>query len=351
MTARCKGCGAVLQSSDPQAPGYTPKEGSVYCQRCYRLIHYDDLTFSMRTGISEDQVLEQMGSADAKLVLWIVDLFDFEASMIPGISRKLDGRTIVLCGTKRDLLPATVSDTRLVQFIYSRLKEYGIRVKEVLLCEQDPEKLREDVFGAVRAYGGGRPVLVAGRANAGKSTFLNRLSQQAVLTSSRYPGTTLDFNPIEIEGITFIDTPGIEIRHSLLMCTREEDLRQLIPVQAVKPRVYQLHDEQSFAIGGLVRLDLLGVEKGSAVFYCSRALPIHRTRLANADAFWQKHYGELLQPICAEAASRTFTERLPQAKMDAVIAGPGWCALSGKIREVQVRVPAQTEVLFRKAML
>jgi ribosome biogenesis GTPase A len=31
------------------------------------------------------------------------------------------------------------------------------------------------------------------------------------LTMSRYPGTTLDFNEIEIDGQKYIDTPGIEI--------------------------------------------------------------------------------------------------------------------------------------------
>ena len=39
---KCKGCGAILQSKDQNAPGYTPKENSDYCQRCFRLIHYDD---------------------------------------------------------------------------------------------------------------------------------------------------------------------------------------------------------------------------------------------------------------------------------------------------------------------
>jgi len=28
--ARCKGCGALLQSTDKNAAGYTPKEGSEY---------------------------------------------------------------------------------------------------------------------------------------------------------------------------------------------------------------------------------------------------------------------------------------------------------------------------------
>ena len=73
---RCRGCGAVLQTEDRTLPGYTPKAENDYCQRCFRLIHYDDLTVSMRTGIDPDLVLEEIRRLDA-LVLWVVDLFDF----------------------------------------------------------------------------------------------------------------------------------------------------------------------------------------------------------------------------------------------------------------------------------
>jgi hypothetical protein len=60
----CKGCGAVFQSTDPNAPGYTPKEGSEYCQRCFRLMHYDDLTISMRQGIDPDEVMHRIAEMD-----------------------------------------------------------------------------------------------------------------------------------------------------------------------------------------------------------------------------------------------------------------------------------------------
>ena len=87
----CKGCGVVLQSDDPKLPGYTPKQGSEYCQRCFRLMHYDDLTVSMRQGIDPDEVMKKIAGMDA-LILWVVDLFDFEAGMIPGLNRQLIGK-------------------------------------------------------------------------------------------------------------------------------------------------------------------------------------------------------------------------------------------------------------------
>ena len=104
MTKYCKGCGARLQSEDRDALGYTPKADAALCQRCFRIRHYDDVMISMQQGIDPSQVLSKIAQQDA-LILWVVDLFDFEANLLPGIARHLPGKDIVLIGTKRDLLP------------------------------------------------------------------------------------------------------------------------------------------------------------------------------------------------------------------------------------------------------
>ncbi len=90
----CKGCGAVLQTTDSKAIGYSPKADAEYCQRCFRLIHYDDLTISMKTGIDPDAVIDRIAKMDA-LILWVIDLYDFEAGIINGINRKLADKDIV----------------------------------------------------------------------------------------------------------------------------------------------------------------------------------------------------------------------------------------------------------------
>ncbi|MCQ2570055.1 MAG: ribosome biogenesis GTPase YqeH, partial [Limosilactobacillus sp.] len=48
---RCIGCGSIIQSEDKQGLGYTPasavKKGletnELYCQRCFRLRHYNEI--------------------------------------------------------------------------------------------------------------------------------------------------------------------------------------------------------------------------------------------------------------------------------------------------------------------
>ena len=47
----CIGCGAKIQSEDKTEPGYTPRaaiqkgleNNELYCQRCFRLRHYNEV--------------------------------------------------------------------------------------------------------------------------------------------------------------------------------------------------------------------------------------------------------------------------------------------------------------------
>lgn len=346
----CKGCGIGLQSKDANAPGYTPKENSEYCQRCFRLMHYDDLTVSMRKGIDPDSVLERIKDSNA-LILWVVDLFDFEAGMIPGLNRLLLEKDIVMICTKRDILPDTLSEEKIARFVFSRLKEQGIRIQTLILTSKIEAMGVEEVKDAVNMYRKNRDVLVMGKANSGKSTLLNNLIGTNTLTMSRYPGTTLDFNEIMIDGIKYIDTPGIEISKSLLMEVQEEDLKQILPSRTLKPQVYQLRDDQSFAIGGLVRLDLFGCDHASCVFYISDALKIHRGKVSGAEALWKKHYGTLFKPVPNENKFKKYSIRKTMDKMDVVVDGLGWACVHGQISTVTVYVPQNVNVTFRKAML
>lgn len=347
---RCKGCGAILQSTDKTKSGYTPKEGSEYCQRCFRLSHYGDLMISMKTGIDPDEVMSRAEKTDA-IVLWVVDLFDFEAGMIDGLNRRLGGKTILMAATKRDLLPETLSDEKAARFVFGRLKELGIHIDTLILSSRNDREAIEEIQRVVKEKAKGKPCLVIGKANSGKSTLLNCLAQNDQLTVSRYPGTTLDFNEINIGGQIYIDTPGIETEKSMLLAADEKDLADFVPQKRVKPAVYQLKGNQSFSLGGLARIDLYDCEKASCVFYLSEALPIHRSKTENTDELWKKHYGTMLKPVPLENRFAVSAKHKDMDKMDIVIDGLGWACVSGNVSNVRTHVPKGVNVTYRKAML
>lgn len=359
MPKTCIGCGAPLQQDDPKAPGYTPDLEKDLCQRCFKLRNYGQLTLNMQQGVPSAETLEKINDLDGT-VFWIVDLFNFEGSMISRLNQKLPGKSINLILTKRDLLPATLSDEKLSAFVRNRLKEEGVQVDSAFIAGHLSENSKEskEVIEELSEYiddtrKGGNAIFM-GSANAGKSTLLNRLLNRSSLTVSRHPGTTLDVVPIDTGKGIFYDTPGIEIPLSILSWADDKDLKDIIPAKPVKPFISQIYEDQSFAVGGLARLDVECEKKGTVVGYFSRNLPIHRGKLANADELWKKHYGEMLAPIVpGDVPFQTY--RAPKLKhgekMDIVIYGLGWFTVSGGISDVKVSVPRGIHVSFRKAML
>ncbi len=359
MSKRCKGCGVTLQYTDKGKIGYTPKEDADYCQRCFRIRHYDDVTISMKTGIDPNLVLRQIAELDA-MVLWVVDLFDFEANMIHGLHRHLSGKPLIMVGTKRDLLPDTLSNEKLSRFIFERCHELGIPIDGLVICgdlvnnaHNEHNGSLDEVRKAISLYRDQRDVVVMGMANAGKSTLLNALLERDELTTSRYPGTTLESVKTDMGDYTLYDTPGLTRDDSCLTLADDSGLKQLIPMQRLKARNYQLYEDQSLAVGGLVRLDLIGGKKVSCVNYFAATLNLHRGKLEKADALWDNHWGELLSPTLTKnkQTMRKYTHLGCGDKLDVVIHGLGWFCISGDVKVIHVYVPQGVGVTFRKAMI
>lgn len=85
----CIGCGAQIQTEDKEKAGYTPassikkaeETGDLYCQRCFRLRHYNEIVDVHITDDEFLKLLHEVGDSDA-LVVNVVDIFDFNGSII-----------------------------------------------------------------------------------------------------------------------------------------------------------------------------------------------------------------------------------------------------------------------------
>lgn len=359
MNRICKGCGALLQSNDPKLIGYTPKKEAEVCQRCFRLTHYNDVMVSMQQGIDETEMMKKINKLDA-LVCWVVDLFDFEAGMKTALNRHLAGKDILLIATKRDLLPWSMGNQKLAAFIMKRARENQLNVKGVVCCfdivknglTDDNESVYE-VAEAIEHLRNGKDVVFAGMANAGKSSLLNALLKNNQLTVSAHPGTTLDMNPIQLDGFTLYDTPGFVNRNSVLTYLNPKDLKTVIPQKAIKPKVYQLTKNQSLSLGGLARIDLEGCENVSAAVYVSNELLIHRSKSDHADELWEKHLNEMLVPSITEK-DEDMKKIVIQDHIDGkdiCIPGVGFVCIHGKVNKVSVTVDSRIDVQIREAMI
>ncbi|OZU89903.1 ribosome biogenesis GTPase YqeH [Virgibacillus indicus] len=360
----CQGCGVLIQTTDPKAPGYTPKSSlekeDILCRRCFRLKHYNEI---QDVSVSDDDFLKMISSirnADA-LVVHVIDIFDVSGSLIKSLQRITGNNPIVLAGNKVDLLPKSTNKRKLTQWLRSSANEAGIKAEDVFLISSTKGHGIEELTSSIEALRQGKDVYVVGTTNVGKSTFINRLIKQStgysdVITTSYFPGTTLGFIEIPLDEKTaLIDTPGIVNRQQIAHYVSDQDLKIITPKKEIKAKVYQLNDQQTLFFGGLARLDFIKGDRQPFVCYFANELPIHRTKLENADELYNNQIGELLSPPDKETIGKlpewtTSTFRITGEKTDIVFPGLGWVSVSGNA-SVAAHSPKEAAISIRKSLL
>ena len=78
----CIGCGATIQTTDKNGLGFTPQSalekgletGEVYCQRCFRLRHYNEITDVQLTDDDFLKLLHEVGDSDALWSMLLISL-------------------------------------------------------------------------------------------------------------------------------------------------------------------------------------------------------------------------------------------------------------------------------------
>lgn len=359
MSKRCSGCGALLQNSNKNEVGYTPKITSDYCQRCYRITHYDDVTINMQNSIENIEVLEKINQIEDALILWVMDLFDFEANILSNLNDYLEKKDIIVVASKRDLLSDTISNDKLIEFMRKRLRSYGISVKGFVICgdlvknANDEDNYSIDEINNVIDILDYDKVVVMGMANAGKSTIINALLGNSNLTTSRYPGTTLDIVELKTENYLIIDTPGLTRKDSILTNIDIKLLKKIIPTKQIKPKVFQLREDQTISIGGLVRLDLYGCIDTTCVTYFANSLDVHRSKKDNSDNLWNIHLNEMLSPSLDSNFEdmKKYSFVKDNDKIDIVINGLGFFSISGEVDKLDVYINKNIQAVCREAMI
>ncbi len=366
-SARCSGCGIALQSENQQAPGFVP-EASIHkedaiCQRCFRIKHYNEAS---SITVDQDEFLKLLGSiaSTESLVVHIVDLFDFEGSLISGLQRFVGNNPVLLVVNKIDLLPRVTNWNRLRNWVQKQARENGLKVAEVVLCSARRNIGFDRVVEAVTTLRGHRDVYVVGATNVGKSTLINRLISdysdlKRELTVSRYPGTTLDAVQIPLDdGRSIIDTPGIVYSTRLTELVSRKDLGSIMPDKPLKPMTYQLNAHQTLFFGAMARFDFIEGDRQSFTAFVSGGIEIHRTKLERADELYAEHKGTLLSPPDEEglASLPAWTRhrlRIQAGKsQDVFVSGLGWVQANGKSgATVDVYAPKGVKVMLRDSIL
>ncbi|SHN10316.1 ribosome biogenesis GTPase YqeH [Gracilibacillus kekensis] len=361
----CEGCGAEIQTEDKTKSGYVPKSAlnneHIICQRCFRLKHYNEVQDVEYTDDDYLRMINQVSNTDS-LVVKVVDIFDFNGSFITGLQRLTGNNPIILIGNKVDLLPKSTNRNKLIHWMKKTASDFGLTVQDVFLVSAEKAQGFDQVEKEIEARRNDKDVYIVGCTNVGKSTFINQLIRRSsgvkdAITTSYFPGTTLGFIQIPLDRKSYMyDTPGVVNRRQLVHYVTDKDLKVITPKKEIKPKVYQLQDQQTLFFGGFGRFDFEKGMKQSFVCYFSNQLMIHRTKLEQADEFYQKHVGELLQPPSPETLEQLpeltkQTIKIPLKKTDIVIPGLGWITVPDGGVTISIHVPKGVNISLRPALI
>lgn len=270
---KCLGCGSLLQSNNIDEIGYTKNINNNLCERCFRIRNYNDYKLVSKSNEEFVNILKNIGTAK-NLVVLVIDIFNIPKNI--EIINKYLNNDILLVLTKRDILPLSVYDIKLIDYF----KRYNLNIKDTIIISSVKNYNFDLLIENIRKYQNGKDVYVVGFTNAGKSTMINKIlynytSFDTVITTSMLPSTTIDSIQIDIDDtLKLIDTPGLLDNDNIINYINFDTMKKVVPKKEIKPKTYQIKSKQTIFIEDLVRLDLYN--NNSLTFYISNNLNIDR---------------------------------------------------------------------------
>lgn len=276
MNKVCIGCGSKFQTLDKNKEGYiNPKvyEKATLCERCFKIKYYGE---AYVTDNPKDKTsLIKMINDSKKSVVYLVDTLTVSKetlSVIDSLSNK-----VYLVLTKRDLLPKSVKNSKLKEYISNLTLIKDVFVISALKNNGVTELYNELIKNNEKS------VYVIGYTSSGKSTFINKLltlnGKSGNITTSSLPNTTLECINIKLnDKLTLIDTPGFVSENSSYNFIDVDIYKKLLPKSVIKPKVYTIKKDFMIILGDILRIENNSNEDVNLVFYFKNEIKLNKMR-------------------------------------------------------------------------
>lgn len=273
MNKKCIGCGALLQNKNTELEGYTRKEDSKLCERCFRIRNYGDYKVIAKDNEEFINILNDINKTN-DLVVLVVDIFNINEELI-NLSQILSN-DILLVLSKRDIMPKSLYEEKLLSY----LDRFKLNIIDRLIISSYKNYQFDELYYKINKYKKSKNVYVVGFTNAGKSTMINKLlynysDNKTEITTSILPSTTLSSMEIKLnDNLTIIDTPGLLDRGNIINYVNGNDLKKIVPTKEIKPITFQIKNKQVIELDKYAYLECL--DKTNITLFVSNKLNIER---------------------------------------------------------------------------
>lgn len=265
--SKCLGCGTIIQNTNSEELGYSPKKDALYCERCFRQKNYSEAKLVSLPKDKKDIINEI--NKKANYCLFITDVLNITSEVI---------------NTFKDIsVPKVLVINKVDAFSKSLRKEsvknhlnnyYGVSEKIIFASATKGIGIHE----IKNIVSGNNYTYLVGFTNSGKSSLINRLRKEfgskEVITTSIIPNTTIDFIKIKLEEYTIVDSPGFSYDSSIYNDSDLNLIKKTNIKNSIHPVTYQIKENDKLIIEDIIRIDTS--EKNSFTFYMSNNLRIKK---------------------------------------------------------------------------
>lgn len=272
MIKKCLGCGVVLQNDNISKEGYIDDINKDICERCFKLKYYGEYREVSFSNKEYQSILDSIPKDS--LVVYLTSLLSLNLDIVSNFNN------VIVVLTKKDLLPKSVKDYKLIDYVSKRIDNY----LDIEVISSIKNYNLDSLMEKINKYNYNGDVYFVGTTNSGKSTLINKLiknysDKEMEITTSIYPSTTLNKIEIDLGSVKIVDTPGLICEGSIINYLDLKEIKRITPGKEIKPRSYQLKGSGSLIIDNKIRLDYF--DSNNITIYLANNLNIVKTGLSN----------------------------------------------------------------------
>jgi len=269
---RCIGCGAVLQDVDNTLDGYVTSLDKKLCERCFIIKNYGQNKSIGRTNDDYFSIINKISDND--IVVYVSSILTLNLDFVEKF------KNIILILTKRDVMPKSIKDTKIINYVKSRYNN----IDDVIIVSAYKKYNLDRIYNNLEKYSN-KKIYFVGVTNSGKSTLINEMIKSysgydGSITTSAYPSTTLDVVDVKIGKLRIKDTPGLLISNSIVNYLDNKGIKKINSKKEIKPITIQVKGKGAILVDDFYRIEY-STDNSSMTFYMANSINIDSISLKN----------------------------------------------------------------------